>query len=94
MKNLIERINKLKKQETIKFDEIFGVYNNSDYLKPSSLSEYSSKDFVIDSYDVNIVVNEDNSLDIIETIGVYFNEYKHGIYRNIPLKNKIRTRNK
>lgn len=64
--------------------------NNSDYLKPSSLSEYSSKDFVIDSYDVNIVVNEDNSLDIIETIGVYFNEYKHGIYRNIPLKNKIK----
>lgn len=49
----------------------------------------NSYEYVIDKYDVNIVVNENNTFDIIETIDVYFNVEKHGIYRNIPLKNKI-----
>ncbi|NTW91025.1 MAG: DUF2207 domain-containing protein, partial [Erysipelotrichaceae bacterium] len=42
-----------------------------------------------DFYDVNIVVNEDNSFDITETINAYFNYPKHGIYRTIPLQNSV-----
>lgn len=46
-------------------------------------------DYVIDNYDVNMVVNEDNTFNIIETITANFNVPKHGIFRKIPLKNKI-----
>ena len=53
------------------------------------LSEYSAYDYYFDSYDINIVVNENNTLDITEKLGVQFNVAKHGIYRKIPLKNTV-----
>ena len=56
---------------------------------PSERSRYSSYEYVIDKYDVNIVVNENNTFDITETITAYFNVSKHGIFRTIPLKNTI-----
>lgn len=46
-------------------------------------------DYEIRSYDIDIVVNENNVLDIKETLNVYFNEDKYGIYRKIPLVNNI-----
>ena len=57
--------------------------------KPSEDIRYSKYDYVIDKYDVNIIVNENNTFDITETITAYFNVPKHGIYRIIPLKNTI-----
>lgn len=45
--------------------------------------------YVIDSYDVNIVVNEDNKLEIKETIEANFRTAKHGIIRKIPTVNNI-----
>lgn len=57
---------------------------------PSKLSKYSSYEYVIDKYDVNIIVNENNTFDITETITAYFNASKHGIYRTIPLKNTVK----
>ena len=58
-------------------------------LTPSKNKQYSSYNYVIDKYDINIIVNEDNTLDITETITAYFNVSKHGIFRIIPLKNNI-----
>ena len=55
---------------------------NNDY-------RYSYYDYVINEYDVNVKVNEDNTFNITETIDVNFNEYKHGIFRKIPLKNTV-----
>lgn len=52
-------------------------------------AEENSYDYVIDNYNVNMIINEDNTFDITETITAYFKVPKHGIYRNIPLKNKI-----
>lgn len=46
-------------------------------------------DYVINSYDINMIVNENNTFNITETLGVYFNIDKHGIYRKIPIKNTI-----
>ncbi len=46
-------------------------------------------DYVIDNYDIKIVVNEDNTYMITERIDAYFNVEKHGIYRKIPLSNKV-----
>ena len=62
---------------------------SSDMLTPSKINDYSSYDYVLDKYDVNIKVNEDNTFDVIETITTYFNKPKHGIFRTIPLTNKI-----
>ena len=56
---------------------------------PSKNNQYSSYDYVIDKYDINIIVNENNTLDITETITAYFNVAKHGIFKTIPLKNTI-----
>lgn len=53
------------------------------------IGEAKNYDYVINNYDVEIIVNENNSFDITETIDVYFNKQKHGIYRNIPTKNVI-----
>lgn len=40
-------------------------------------------------YDVNINVNENNVLNMVETIQIEFKTYRHGIYRDIPLINEI-----
>lgn len=57
--------------------------------KLSSDVRYSSYDYLLDNYDINVVVNENNTFDITEHIGAYFNVPKHGIFRSIPLKNKV-----
>lgn len=58
---------------------------------PLNTNAYSNNnsEYVIESYDINIVVNEDNTLNITEQIGVYFNVNKHGIFRKIPLHNNV-----
>ena len=48
-----------------------------------------AEEYVISGYKMDIVVNENNTMDITEEIDAYFHVYKHGIYRNIPLKNRI-----
>ena len=48
-----------------------------------------SYDYTLNYYDINIVVNENNTLRITEKIGAYFNVSKHGIFRKIPLRNKV-----
>lgn len=46
--------------------------------------------YTIEKYDIKMIVNEDNTFDITETITANFTGYnKHGIYRKIPLKNNI-----
>ena len=57
---------------------------------PISIKADTTRDYVINKYDVNIKVNENNSYDITETIEAYFNVDKHGIYRKLPLKNTIK----
>lgn len=57
--------------------------------KLSSNSSYSDYEYLLDSYDVNINVNENNTFNITEQIGTFFNVPKHGIFRKIPLTNKV-----
>lgn len=49
----------------------------------------ATSDYIIEKYDIKMVVNENNTFDITETITTYFNVAKHGIFRKIPLKNNI-----
>ena len=69
--------------------EVINSTDNSINLTPSQNNQYKSHDYVIDKYDINIVVNDNNTFDISETITAYFNIPKHGIFRIIPLKNSI-----
>lgn len=62
---------------------------NSFQSRPSNFDTYANYDYVIDSYDININVNENNTYDITEHIVAYFNVNKHGILRNLPLKNTL-----
>ncbi len=55
-----------------------------------SLAVTPTDDYTIQSYDINMIVNEDNTFEITENIAVYFNVKKHGIYRKIPLRNTVR----
>ncbi|MDD2376522.1 MAG: DUF2207 domain-containing protein [Clostridia bacterium] len=43
----------------------------------------------MNSYDIKLVVNENNIIDVTETIDAYFNINKHGIFRKLPLRNKV-----
>ena len=43
-------------------------------------------------FDVDMTVNEDNTIDVRETIVVDFKEYRHGIYRYIPLASNIQMK--
>jgi uncharacterized membrane protein YgcG len=49
----------------------------------------NSQPYNIIGYDVQIIVNENNTYQVNETINVFFNEPRHGIYRKLPLKNKV-----
>ena len=58
-------------------------------LAPVGAFAETAYEYTLDSYDINMVVNEDNTFDITEKIGAYFNVPKHGIFRKIPLKNEV-----
>ncbi len=58
------------------------------FLFIGSFANVSALDegFVITDYDIVIDVNEDGTYDIDEVITVFFNDSRHGIYRDIPIK--------
>ena len=59
-------------------------------IVPNKVSAASSSTgYIITSYNIDMVVNEDNTFNITETITAYFTTSKHGIYRKIPLKNNV-----
>ena len=49
-------------------------------LPTNSFSDFNSSGYTIESYDIDMVVNEDNTFNITETITAYFDTAKH---RNI-----------
>ena len=50
---------------------------------------FAAGGYTIEDYNVDMIVNEDNTFNITETIKTNFTQYKHGIYRKLPLKNTI-----
>ena len=57
------------------------------FLVSNKVSAFA--DYTIESYDIDMVVNEDNTFDITETITAFFDVPKHGIFRKIPINNTI-----
>lgn len=69
---------------------IFIVFLISPNVYAETFDELSSQyPYYISSYDIEIIVNENNTFDITEKLGVYFNTPRHGIFRTIPLRNEI-----
>lgn len=58
-------------------------------LQVDTIDYGSSTDYEFYNYDINIVVSENNSLDITETIDAYFKNSTKEIHKVIPLKNQI-----
>lgn len=52
-------------------------------------ADYPDVPYYFESYDVNINVLENNTLEVTEKISAYFNEERHGIYRTIPTINTV-----
>ncbi len=59
-------------------------------ILPAAASEHSEEPYYVTAYHVDIDVSEDNVFSITEEIDVFFNEEQHGIYREIPTRNKIK----
>ena len=56
----------------------------------STAAAYDNSDeYILNSYHIDVKVNENNVLDITEKIGAYFKIKKHGIFRKIPEKNNV-----
>ena len=55
----------------------------------TALSCFAASNFVIRDYDIKMVVNEDDTYDITETLDVEFTAPSHGIYVIIPLKTTL-----
>lgn len=64
------------------FDDIFDD-DNEDYFTDYTFNDVG---YYISKYNVNIDVNEDNTLHITENISVCFTLESHGIFREIPYK--------
>lgn len=75
------------------FITIFTIPINTKALESTDSTvqnRYQNYDYIITGYDINIDVNENNTLDITENIHTYFNEARHGLYRTIPLSNTVK----
>ena len=58
------------------------VSSNTNSLEPMN-------GYIINDYNIDMKVNENNTFDITEKIGTTFTREKHGIFRNIPLYNNV-----
>ena len=75
---------------TIKTDEQeqTEIFEGEADRTPSQNPRYNTRDYVLDAYDVDVTVHENNTFDVVETITATFHaNYKHGIIRDIPLRN-------
>ena len=56
------------------------------FVALSAVQVYGREIFDISAFDINMVIHEDNSYLVIETISIDFSKQSHGIIRSIPLK--------
>lgn len=68
---------------------VFAVSAVPAYALDEPAEKHPYNDYYFESYDVNINVLENNTLEITENISADFNQQRHGIYRKIPLSNRV-----
>ena len=71
---------------TVSIDTVGMIKDEGDLLIPSKNPRYAYEDYVIDAYDIDIEVGDNNVYYVKEKITAYFNDdFKHGIVRTLPL---------
>jgi hypothetical protein len=58
------------------------------FFSKNVLAQENRGGFVIDNFEVDILVNQDSTPNVSEKIEVNFSERRHGIFRDIPIKYK------
>ena len=66
---------------------VIAVFVLALFLMPQTA--LAASNFWIEDYDVQVVVNEDDTYEVTETISVHFTLPSHGIYRTIPLRTTL-----
>ena len=66
---------------------VIAVFVLALFLMPQTA--LAASNFWIEDYDVQVVVNEDDTYEVTETISVHFTQPSHGIYRTIPLRTTL-----
>lgn len=84
---------KIKVQWKLTYGILFAVFMVIAVLFLGQRAEASGFDYDIQQYHVDIHVSEQNVYTVQETIKVYFYAPRHGIYRDIPLENRVRRTN-
>lgn len=69
---------------SIYYDNYETLINN----RENEANEYNC-DYILENYDVDMIVNENNTINITETITANFYKQRRGIYRKIPILNYI-----
>lgn len=92
--DLLHSINEIKGERSASEIEYYTIKieiedGSNSSKRPSLDSQYIGFKYVIDSYDVVVKVNEDNSYDVTEKITVHYNENGKGLIRKIPLKRNL-----
>ncbi len=96
-KNYIEKENENTNFSIVKFADIKDEIKSYKFeIKYKEVTEHSLfleavryENYYIDDYNIDIVVNEDRSLNISETITAEFNTPHHGIFRKLPLLHNV-----
>ena len=81
------RINRLKTAKRAFAVVLLSVFAAAFCLLPQEA--LAASNFIIEDYDIQVIVNEDDTYTITETIDVHFTLPSHGIYRTIPLKTTL-----
>lgn len=63
------------------------------FFLPHNVNAFLYNDYYINSYNIDIIVNENNTFDITQTIDVNFIAPREAIYIKIPLRNDIKRQN-
>ncbi len=58
-------------------------------LFSGTVSSFTQDNYYIDDYFVDLRIQKDGSIKITELLKVYYNEPRHGIYRDIPLEYNV-----
>ena len=82
---------------TVAIDYVEEEKDESEYFSDGETNKTPSKNpknsvygYVLDAYDVDVVVHDDNTYDVTEKITAYFTaSNKHGIIRNLPLSSEF-----
>ena len=61
----------------------------TEFTSDNNTDTTGNGDYAITKYNIDVLVNENNTFNITENIRAFFNVDKHGIFRKIPLRNEV-----